>query len=57
MRYKTSVEEKLERLESRLKRIGYNIKSNNRDEAFDEIGKVLEYISEIRTLLNKETQD
>jgi hypothetical protein len=57
MRNKDVVQNKLERLEAEIKLIGYNIRTANQELAFDKVGKVLEDLSDIKTLLNTESQD
>jgi hypothetical protein len=57
MRNKDVLEIKIERLESEIRKIGYFIHKNELKEGFDLVGKVLEDLSNIRTLLNRETQD
>lgn len=57
MRHKISIEERLERLEAKIKKTGYLIKINEKDEAYESIEYTLEELDNIRTLLNKETQD
>jgi len=57
MRNKEIVENKLEKVNSEIKLIGYHIKRNELDEAFLKVTEVLEKTSDIQTLLNTETQD
>lgn len=57
MRTKEVILNKLERLEAEVKLIGYNIRTANQNEAYDKVGKVLEDIGDIRTILNTEHQD
>lgn len=57
MRNKEVVQNKLERLEAEIKLIGYNIRTANQEIAFEKVGKVLEDLSDIKTLLNTESQD
>jgi hypothetical protein len=57
MRNKEVIERRLERLEGEVKNVGYLIRTQNLDEAFDKISIVLEHAGDIRTFLNGETQD
>jgi hypothetical protein len=54
---KEVVEIKLERLEAEIKKVGYLIHRNELKQGFDQVNKILEDLSNIRTLLNRETQD
>lgn len=57
MRNKTLFESKLERFEAEIKKMGYHIHRNERDEAYTKVQELLEYISDMRSLLNTEQQD
>lgn len=57
MRHKLSIEDKLDRLESISKKIGFYIRRRENDEAYDRIADLLDVILSIRTLLNGEKQD
>lgn len=57
MRHKISIEERLERLESKLKKMGFLISRNENTDAFNYIEVLLEEIENIRSLLRNETQD
>lgn len=57
MRNKLVVETRLQRLESEVKNVGYLIRTQKFDEAFDKIETILEHVSDIQTFLNGETQD
>jgi hypothetical protein len=57
MRTKEVILTKLERLEAEVKLIGYNMRTANQDIAYEKVGKVLEDIGDIRTILNTEHQD
>ena len=57
MRNKEVVQNKLERLEAEIKLVGYNIRTANSDLAFEKVGKVLEDLADIKTLINTEHQD
>ena len=57
MRNKEVILTKLERLEAEIKLVGYNIRTANQDAAYEKVGKVLEDLSDIRTLINTEHQD
>lgn len=56
MRNKEVILTKLERLEAEIKLVGYNIRTANQDAAYEKVGKVLEDLSDIRTLINTEYQ-
>ena len=57
MRNKQVVENRLHRLESEVKNVGYLIRTQNLDEAFNKIETILEHIGDIQTFLNGESQD
>jgi len=57
MRNKDLFEQKLERFEAEVKKMGYLIHRNELDEAFTKVGELLEKIADLRTLLNTESQD
>jgi len=57
MRNKTLFEQKLERFESEVKKIGYHIHRNEQAEAYVKVEELLEKIGDMRTLLNTEHQD
>ena len=57
MRNKDLFEQKLERFESEVKKMGYHIHRNELDVAFNKVGELLEKIADLRTLLNTESQD
>lgn len=57
MRNKDLFEQKLERFEAEVKKMGYLIHRNELDEAFSKVGELLEKIGDLRTLLNTESQD
>lgn len=57
MRNKELFELKLERLESLVKLIGYHTFRDEKEDAYKHIDKCTDLISDIRTLLNTETQD
>ena len=57
MRNKDLFEQKLERFEAEVKRIGYNIHKNELDVAYSLVEVLLEKIGDLRTLLNTEHQD
>jgi len=57
MRNKQSVERNLEKLELDLKKMGYYIHSRELDEAYSMVEKLLDTVSNIQTLLNRETND
>jgi len=57
MRNKDLFVVKLERFESEVKKMGYHIHKNERDEAYTKVEELLEKIGDLRTLLNTESQD
>lgn len=57
MRNKEVIENNIERIEAKIKKVGYHIKRNEMQEGFDLIEKILEITSNIQTLLNREVQD
>ncbi len=57
MRNKVSISNKLDRLESELRKLNYAIGSNDRDTAYSILDKANVVISDINTLLNRETQE
>jgi septation ring formation regulator EzrA len=57
MRNKDLFEQKLERFEAEVKKVGYLVRRNELDEAYERVGELLEKIGDLRTLLNTESQD
>jgi hypothetical protein len=57
MRNKELLEVKMERLTAEVKLIGYHIRRDENDTAFNKVGEVIEKIEDIQTLLRTETQD
>ena len=57
MRNKTLIINKLERIESNLKKMNYFIGRNERPDAYKSLDFITDEISNIKTLLNTETQD
>lgn len=57
MRNKDLISTKLDRLESELRKLNYTIGSNDRTTSYSHLNKAKEIISDINTLLNRETQD
>lgn len=57
MRNKDLFEQKLERFEAEVKKIGYYVHRNELDAAFNKVDELLEKIGDLRTLLNTESQD
>lgn len=57
MRNKELLETKMERLTAEVKLIGYHIRRDESNIAFDKVGEVLEKIEDIQTLLRTEHQD
>lgn len=56
MRNKTLIITKLERIESNLKKMNYFIGRNERPDAYKSLDFITEEVSNIKTLLNTETQ-
>jgi len=54
---KKVIESILERIEARVKKIGYHIKRDELDTGYKSIEVILEDISNIQTLLNRETEN
>lgn len=57
MRNKELLEVKMERLAAEVKLIGYHVRRNEADTAFNKVGEVLEKIEDIQTLVRTESQD
>lgn len=57
MRNKNLFEQKLERFEAEVKKMGYHIHRNEQAIAYAKVEELLEKISDMRTLLNTEHQD
>jgi len=57
MRNKQLFEQKLERFEAEVKKMGYHIHKNELDVAYNLVDELLEKIGDLRTLLNTEHQD
>lgn len=57
MRNKYTVEQKLEKLELDIKKIGFYIHSRQMNEAYEMVEKLLETTSDLQTLINKEKND
>ena len=57
MRNKVSISDKLDRIESELKKLNYTIGVNDREASYTHLDRVNKLISDINTLLNRETQD
>lgn len=57
MRNKDLFEQKLERFEAEVKKMGYHIHKNELDVAYNLVEVLLEKIGDLRTLLNTEHQD
>ena len=52
-----NLEDKLDRIESELKKLNYTIGVNDRESSYTHLDRVNKLISDINTLLNRETQD
>jgi hypothetical protein len=57
MRNKDLFQQKLERFEAEVKKMGYHIHKGELDTAFDKVEELLTKISDMQTLLNTEHQD
>jgi len=57
MRNKDLFEQKLERFESEVKKMGYHIHRSEYDVAYAKVEELLEKVADMRTLLNTEHQD
>ena len=57
MRNKVSISDKLDRIESELKKLNYTIGVNDRKASYIHLDRVNSLISDVNTLLNRETQD
>ena len=57
MKSKVSISDKLDRLESELRKLNYAIGVSDRDAAYSILDKANEIVSDINTLLNRETQE
>lgn len=57
MKTKEVIQTKLERVEAKVKKIGYHIRREEYDTAFNMIEKILDDTADIQTYLNRETQE
>jgi hypothetical protein len=57
MRNKQVISDKLDRIESELRRLNYTIGTNDRDTSYEHLDKLTSMISDINTLLKRETQE
>ena len=57
MKTKEIIQSKLERVEAKVKKVGYHIRKAEYETAYDTIEKVLDETADIQTYLNRETQD
>lgn len=57
MRNKNLFEQKLERFEAEVKKMGYHIHRNEQQEAYEKVEELLEKIGDMQSLLNTEHQD
>jgi hypothetical protein len=57
MRNKELFGKKLERLSSEIKNVGFHIRRNETDIAYEMIAVLLERVQDLETLLNTEAQD
>lgn len=56
MRNKDLVIKKLEKIDSKVRVLNFHIGTNNREESYSSLDVIRNTISEIKTLLNTETQ-
>jgi len=54
---KVTISNKLDRLESELRKLNYSIGTNDRNASYHYLDEASTLISDINTLLNRETQD
>lgn len=57
MRNKQVISDKLDRIESELRKLNYTIGINDRDTSYEHLDKLTSMISDINTLLKRETQE
>lgn len=57
MRNKDLIIKKLEKIDSKVRVLNFHIGTNNREESYNSLDILRNTISEIKTLLNTETQD
>ena len=57
MRNKVTISKKLDRLESILRNLNYTIGTNERTLSYEHLDNAKQQVSDINTLLNRETQD
>ena len=57
MRTKQLVSNKLDKIDSHLKQLKHTLNTNDRDSSYNYLKDVSEIISDINTLLNRETQE
>lgn len=57
MRNKDLIIKKLEKIDSKVRVLNFHIGTNNREESYSSLDILRNTISEIKTLLNTETQD
>lgn len=57
MRTKQLVSNKLDKIDSHIKQLKHTLNTNDRDSSYKYLKDVSEIISDINTLLNRETQE
>ena len=57
MRTKQLVSNKLDRVESQLRQLKHTLNMNDRDSSYKYLNDISEILSDINTLLNRETQE
>ena len=56
MRNKQVISDRLDRIESELRKLNYTIGTNDRDTSYESLDRISSIISDINTLLKRETQ-
>jgi hypothetical protein len=57
MRNKQVISDRLDRIESELRKLNYTIGTNDRDTSYESLDRISSIISDINTLLKRETQE
>lgn len=57
MRSKQVISDKLDRIESEVRRLNFTIGTNDREASYEHLDKISSIISDINTLLRRETQE
>jgi len=56
MRNKQVISDRLDRVESEVRKLNYSIGTNDRDTSYESLDRISSIISDINTLLKRETQ-